>query len=156
MIVIDPHELMNDNIHPLEESTDDEYFWDYETGSLTIYRDKLNNIRISYRVGQWNDSGVDPPSYLISYGKYWAALYFNETIIGAPFIKNNDIIEVDYGMKLADFVTIVKSPFPLELSDGKMGDYHENNFHIKDIIIQVDLDHLKNEFERFNTLKVFL
>jgi hypothetical protein len=155
----DPHELMDAagwNSSLEDEQYERELMMDLEDGRVTIYRDRTNDISIKYRGGAWNDSGFDAPGYIIHCGAYWALLDFEETRIGGPFITNNSMITINSSMKLSDFVNIVKSPFPLELSDGNMGRFHDDDFHVKDIIIEADFTLIKEKLERLAKLKPFI
>lgn len=153
---------LEDLIDPEFDSEVDTMGWDedYESNTITLYSKKLpewkTETRLSYVPGQWNDSGVDPPSYFLSLEGYWVSFDFDETKFS---YTNKDgkpkYFKIRSTMKLADFVTIVSSPFPLELSDGHMGRFYEDEFDRKNIVIEIDEDHVKQQIQKYIDLLVF-
>lgn len=157
---------MTDDLLPpydsLYDANDDYEDYYYPDNSIKLFNS--NGIKISYVPGQWNDSGIDPPAYSISiknpdqsgYGSnstHWLSIEFDHVWVQTI---NNNIIKYDVSLNLTDFVKVISSPFSLDLKDGQMGKFYEDDFDEKDIVLEVDRDFIISKIEKLTMLKAFL
>jgi hypothetical protein len=154
-------EDLEDLVPPEFECAADAYYEDGEEGNICLYADCLasgwgSEVGVYYVGGQWNDSGVDPPAYTIKLEGHYIRLSFDDTYME---YTNKDGIRKNFrlgsSLKLSDFITIIKTPFSLDLSDGNMGKFYQDEFSRKDIVIEVDREHVIKQIHRYVDLLAF-
>ena len=135
-------------------------YWDAEelSGAFTLYYNHKDKTGLLYIPGEYNDSGVDPPCYRVSCENYFVYLHFDKVYLSLPGERRHSFA-IPSPMKLSDFVTVVKSKYPLELHEGlqyitelRTGDIELG----EDIILHIDKDHLMKKIMSLGNLKAFL
>jgi hypothetical protein len=141
--------------------------WDYDganddlyeiaqEGGIIIHNDPVDKTMVVYYSGQWNDSGVDPDTIVLTTDGLWKdkAAYFLAIEVGEARIKTpTKSFKLDISFRLDDFVK-VNSTIPIVVNKTNIGDLVDS-ISAKTTTIVFDKEKFKDKLERFSRLLVF-
>ncbi len=149
---IDGEPYANNNNEALLNS----YYDIHEDGGIIIHDDIEKHTMVVYYCGQWNDSGMDPDTIVISIDEgdwkaptYRVAFDKEEARIVTPTKK----FKLHASFKLQDFVGVI-SPVKIICNNTNTGDLVDS-IAAKTTQIVFDKDKFKDKLERFQRLLVF-
>jgi len=150
----------------IEEFVDEEFpdfdeiesfFHEIEKNVILIYASLKDDFSIVYYPPYYEEGAISKDYYLLRLGKSYIRLYNRCLLFKSP--KTNGWVNFDLRVRLGSLIDIDYSPFNLELPDdewdnGKLN--FDNVIPEEDLIINVYMDKIKNTFNKYEVLRLFL
>jgi hypothetical protein len=127
----------------------------YGANYTIIYGSYDENFGIVYlREDEEYDNSFNSDCFLIKIDNYYLKIKKRFVRFKSP--KTKGWVTFDLKMKLEDFIDIIKSPIDLELYEEHRVLNFDNIILGEDLIIKYDIEKIRKQIQRFETLRLFL